>query len=141
MIDGFSSFSFKYKIHISDISNKVRNEHDKHQNVAIFLAISSHSQRCLFSENPLRFKSTLIIHSKLFNPAFQLDTEVFLFIDGNSKLPNLQDIYSRLSETKSGALTILDVSKLDDDMILNLSGWGSLFWINVQEVNMSEKGN
>ena len=66
---------------------------------------------------------------------------MFLFIDENSKLPNLQDIYSRLSETKSGALTILDVSKLDDDMILNLSGWGSLFWINVQEVDMSEKGN
>ena len=34
-----------------------------------------------------------------------------------------------------GAVTVVDVKNAGDKkMKLNLSGWGSLYWINVQEV-------
>ena len=39
-----------------------------------------------------------------------------------------------LLNNSSGAVTIIDMDKVDESMKLPLSGWGSLFWINVQEV-------
>ena len=43
-----------------------------------------------------------------------------------------------LLEDSNGALTIVNVDKVDESTRLPLSGWGSLFWINVQEVIWKE---
>ena len=133
MIDGFSSFSFKYKIHISVTKLEMNISSIR---MWLFFLLSPLILRDVYSQR-------ILLDSKVFW-LFIVKFQLILLFSWIRRcfclsMETLSFQISRLSETKSGALTILDVSKLDDDMILNLSGWGSLFWINVQEVNMSVK--